>query len=310
MSGPTELQVVHDTSYRYAARVELAHHLGYLQPIATDYQTVSDFRLTILPKPGKIKSDLDSNRNHRFFFSLYAPHNRLHVRAESRVALTERYSKLDPEAGAPWEEVRDSMRYVAGVPFAPMSEFAFASPFVPIHTELRDYALASFTPKRSISAASIDLMHRIYADFSYDAESTQISTPVLEAFTERSGVCQDFAHIMIGCLRALGLAARYVSGYLLTLPPAGRESLIGADASHAWVAVHCPGIGGSGWLDLDPTNDMVPSMSHVTLAIGRDFGDVSPLRGIIRGGGAHSLRVGVSVRRIGTAAKSWHSRSA
>ncbi len=300
MNQPTELHVIHETTYGYAARVELAHHLGYLQPLENRYQGVRNFKLEIRPEPARIKNDVDSNGNHRLFFSLYAPHDRLRVRAESRIRLVPRYLGLNPEVGLPWEHVRDAMRFIVGIPFVAESEFVFSSPFIPIHTELRDYALVSFTPGRSISAAAIDLMHRIFVDFKYESQSTQISTPVLEAFEEKRGVCQDFAHIMIGCIRALGLPARYVSGYLLTVPLPGQEMLVGADASHAWVSVFCPGLeANNGWLDLDPTNDLIPSTSHVSVAVGRDFGDVSPLRGIIRGGGSHTLTVGVSVKRIG-----------
>lgn len=300
----TDFHIVHETSYGYAARVELAHHLGYLQPLEDRYQSVRKFQLEIWPQPGRVKSAFDSFQNARFFFSLYAPHDHLRVRAESRVRLIERFTGLQPESGLPWEQVREAMRYAAGKPLVCESEFVFASPFVPMHAELRDYALASFTPQRSISLAAIDLMHRIHTDFKYESHSTQISTPVLEAFNSRRGVCQDFAHIMIGCMRVLGLPVRYVSGYLLTNPPAGQEALIGTDASHAWVSVYCPGIEvNGGWLDLDPTNDLIPSSSHITLAIGRDFGDVSPLRGVIRGGSSHTLSVGVSVRRVGSGAK-------
>jgi transglutaminase-like putative cysteine protease len=162
--------------------------------------------------------------------------------------------------------------------------------------------LQSFTPERPLLQAAVDLMHRIHADFTYDTDSTQISTPVLEAFNLKSGVCQDFAHVMIGCLRALGLAARYVSGYLMTQPPPGKARLVGADASHAWVSVHCPLIDiNGGWIDLDPTNDLIPGTSHVILAVGRDYGDVAPLRGVIRGGGEHKLAVAVTVAPQGEA---------
>ena len=176
------------------------------------------------------------------------------------------------------------------------TEFAFASPFIPKHRELASYAATSFREGLPVAEAACDLMHRIYREFKYASDSTDISTPVLEAFAARRGVCQDFAHIMIGGLRALGLSARYVSGYLLTQPPPGKARLIGADASHAWVSVWCPSHDDDGcWIDFDPTNDVLPSTNHVTLAIGRDFGDVSPLRGIIRGGGEHTLTVGVTV---------------
>ena len=185
--------------------------------------------------------------------------------------------------------------------FQPASEFAFTSPFVPLHEELRDYAMESLHDERPLAEAAIELMQRIHADFTYAPASTDISTPILDVFERRKGVCQDFAHLMLGCLRASGLAARYVSGYLLTRPPAGQPAMVGADASHAWLSVWCPGLGqplADDWLDLDPTNDCVPGIQHVRVAHGRDFGDVTPLRGVIRGGGRHTLLVRVTTRLL------------
>ncbi len=204
---------------------------------------------------------------------------------------------LDPAATLPWSDVVDRLRYRSASRVWREASFAFPSPFVPRHRELGAYAAASFRDGRPVGEAAADLMTRIHRDFRYVSDSTDISTPVLEAFAARRGVCQDFAHIMLGGVRALGLAARYVSGYLLTRPPPGRPRLVGADASHAWVSVWCPLDDDDGcWIDFDPTNDVIPSTSHVTLAVGRDFGDVSPLTGIMRGGGDHTLTVGVTVR--------------
>ena len=165
---------------------------------------------------------------------------------------------------------------------------------------LRDYAVASFGPGQPVAQGALELMRRIHADFEFKTTSTDVDTPLIEAFEQRSGVCQDFAHLMIAALRMLGLAARYVSGYLLTIPPPGQEALLGADASHAWVQLYCPDTPGlpGGWLELDPTNDLVPDTSHVRLALGRDYGDVTPLRGVIRGGGRHTLDVRVNTRRL------------
>jgi transglutaminase-like putative cysteine protease len=171
------------------------------------------------------------------------------------------------------------------------------SPYIPRLAALRDYAQPSFAPDTPVLAAAIDLMHRIHADFRYETASTGVDTPLQQVLKQRRGVCQDFAHLMIGCLRALGLPARYVSGYLLTIPPPGQPALQGADASHAWVSVYSPGEAG-GWVELDPTNDLLPSTSHVRLALGRDYGDVTPLRGVIRGGGRHTLEVRVRTTRI------------
>ena len=173
----------------------------------------------------------------------------------------------------------------------------FALSMIKLHgfggeTEFWDYALESFTPGRPVLEALLALSAQIHADFRFDPEATSVATPVAEVFAARRGVCQDFSHLMIACLRALGLAARYVSGYLLTEPPPGQPRLIGADASHAWVAVWCPGLG---WIDVDPTNDLQPAAGHITLAWGRDYGDVCPLRGVILGGDSHTYSVGVTL---------------
>ena len=290
------LAVVHETCYHYEAPVELAHHLSYLRPREDQAQTVEAHTLSISPTPDEMQQRMDDQGNWRSIFALSAPHEALVVRACSRVVVRPRHAGLDPAASMPWEEAAERLRYRAGAPYACEAEYTFPSPFVPLHDALRGYALESFTPERPLAEAAIDLMHRIFADFTYAPASTQITTPMLEAFEEKRGVCQDYAHVMLGCLRALGLAARYVSGYLLSKPPPGRPRLIGADASHAWLAVHCPGIeANGGWLDLDPTNDLIPATDHVTLAHGRDYGDVTPLRGVIRGGGGHELTVHVTV---------------
>jgi transglutaminase-like putative cysteine protease len=176
---------------------------------------------------------------------------------------------------------------------------------VPRLAELKRYAAPSAAPGRPVAEVALELMHRIYADFEYCGQSTAVDTPLAEACAQRRGVCQDFAHLLAGCLRACGLPARYVSGYLLTRAPEDGHELLGADASHAWVQAWCPGTpgvpdagAGAGWLDLDPTNDLVPGTGHVRLAIGRDYGDVTPLRGVIRGGGHHDLAVTVRTRAL------------
>lgn len=293
---PRPLAVVHETRYHYDAPVELAHHLSYLRPRDDAHQTVQAHALRISPTPNDVQQSMDDQGNWRSTFALSAPHDALVVHACSRVVVRPRYAGLDLAAGMSWEAAAERLRYRAGAPYAPQAEYAFPSPFVPLHDALRDYALASFPPGRPLPEAAIDLMHRIHAEFTYAPASTQIATPVLEAFEEKRGVCQDYAHVMLGCLHTLGLAARYVSGYLVSKPPPGQPRLIGADASHAWISVHCPGLAANGgWLDLDPTNDLIPATEHVTLAYGRDYGDVTPLRGVIRGGGGHELTVHVTV---------------
>ena len=294
------LDVVHETRYEYDSSVELAQHLAYLSPLTDEFQSVHRHALAVGPEPSWRESGKDMFDNHRDFFSFYTPHNELVVIAQSRVEVRSRFDDVDVERSVPWEQVEAAMKYRAGMSYHPESQFVFASPYVTLHRELGDYARESFSPNRPIAAAAFELMQRIYNDFDYQAASTDVSTPLLSAFRERHGVCQDFAHILISSVRSLGLPARYVSGYLLTHSPENSAAYIGADASHAWCSVHCPGLGVNGdWLDLDPTNDMIPAAGHVTLARGRDYGDVAPLRGVIRGGGEHELSVAVSTTMVG-----------
>jgi transglutaminase-like putative cysteine protease len=296
MNEPLELSITHDTAYTYASSVELAHHIGYLRPLDDIAQSVEAFELSVYPIPSFHINDRDAFGNARVFFSLYAPHLTLQVRSQSRVRIVERYADLDFDGGPDWQSVRDALHYNAQTPWLPETELVFASPYVPLLKELREYARPSFPAGRPLRAAAQELMHRIHSDFVYESGSTDVSTPLIDVFRERHGVCQDFAHVLVGCLRSLGLAARYVSGYLLTQPPPGQARLLGADASHAWASVFCtetPDNGG--WIDLDPTNDIVPATGHITVAWGRDFGDVAPLYGVIRGGGEHELAVAVSV---------------
>jgi transglutaminase-like putative cysteine protease len=291
------LEVEHVTRYRYAAPVDLAQHLAHLRPGDDTTQQVQDFELRIDPAPLYRHNDVDRLGNHRCCFTVTVPHRELQVRTASRVRVLAA-PPLDAAASLAWEAVRERLRYVAGAAYEPASEFVFASPFVPALPALRALALPSFAPGRPLAEVAFDLMARIHADFAYRSASTDIDTPVAEVLSKREGVCQDFAHLMIGALRAMGLAARYVSGYLLTTSPDGGACdapILGADASHAWVAVWCPMTDGTParWLELDPTNRVLPSTRHVRLAVGRDYSDVSPLRGVIRGGGEHRLEVQV-----------------
>jgi transglutaminase-like putative cysteine protease len=289
-----ELDVTHETTYRYTDRVSESHHVACLQPLELPAQSVLAYQLMIEPEAAQRTEHRDAFGNLRVMFAHDTPYEHLTVRAHSRVRV--RAPDIDRDAASlAWETQRDQLRYSAGAPFIPESEFSFASPYVPMHAELADYAALSLTPGRGLLDGAIDLMQRIYADFSYAPDATDVDTPLLEAFVQRAGVCQDLAHVMIGALRAAGLAARYVSGYLLTDPPPGQARMVGADASHAWVSVWC---GPAGWVDLDPTNNVLPSTAHVTLAIGRDYGDVAPLRGVIRGAGKDILDVAVTVAPV------------
>lgn len=294
------LQVTHDTFYDYAPAVETAQHLAYLRPLHTRYQQLLSHTLSIDPPPAQLTQNEDVFGNLRSFFSLDSAHETLRVVAKS-VVLTS--SRELPPSTLSWEDAQNHFRYQSGQRMDAAAEFVFASPFCPRHADFAAYARPSFGPGVGVLDGATDLMHRIYTDFTYESESTQINTPAREALAQRKGVCQDFAHIMIACLRALGLPARYVSGYLLTQPAPGTVKLQGSDASHAWVAVYVPDLPeGDRWCDLDPTNNRAgwhcPGEDYVTLGTGRDFADVSPIRGVIHGGASHTLTVGVTVEPL------------
>ncbi|MGM3278150.1 transglutaminase family protein [Ralstonia sp. 24A2] len=289
------LSISHSTIYHYATAVETAQHLATIRPRACAWQEIVAHQEQIEPSPSYVTSRIDGFGNDVLYFALDTPHDSLLLKSETTVRLLPRWSGLDPAATPAWESVAQRLRYQAGSAFYPEAEFCFASPNIALRPELHAYARQSFRPGMAVVAGAIDLMHRIHADFEYAPTATAFDTPAAQAFVLRRGVCQDFAQVMIGCLRALGLPARYVSGYLRTEPPAGQPRLIGADASHAWVSVFCPE---SGWVDLDPTNDVLADLDHVTLAIGRDYSDVSLLRGMILGGGEHQVDVAVSVQEV------------
>lgn len=306
----TLLEVVHETAYRYAAPVTLAHHLAHLQPMHDEGQELQAFQLQIEPPPDNRRDSRDSAGNLQCHFSLARQHQTLRVLASSRVRLRPRFSGLQPAASPAWDTLAAQLRYVARGRFQPAAEYALPSPFVPRLEELRAWAAPTLQPGRPVAEVALALMRRVYAEFRYESQSTAVDTPLAQALAQKRGVCQDFAHVLIGALRAFGLPARYVSGYLLTRPPEDGPALVGADASHAWVQAWVPGTPGvpasgdsAGWLDLDPTNQLVPDTGHVRVAVGRDFGDVTPLRGVIRGGGRHTLAVGVTTRLLSDAAE-------
>jgi transglutaminase-like putative cysteine protease len=287
------LRVVHETSYDYVPMVRTAQHMARLKPADRGGQKLLEHELSIVPRPAQCTESIDVFGNTRSFFSLEYAHDFLQVRAESLVATA---ARALPGDSVPWEDAAESVRYHRAAHYDPAAEFAFASPYVPRDDAFADYARPCFAPGRPLLDAARDLMHRIHRDFEYETTATDVNTPALEALKLRKGVCQDLAHVMLGCLRSLGLPARYVSGYLLTEPPAGQPRLVGTDASHAWVGVYLPAPHRPGtWVDLDPTNERPAGEDYVTLAIGRDYSDVSPMRGVIHGGANHSLRVAVTV---------------
>jgi len=288
------LKVIHQTTYHYAAPVDVAHHLAALRLAKLPFQRIEQQDLMIAPLPASHGRWIDGYGNARDFFSITGSHAVLNVCSSG---LVERAVPAVPTRGCDWEDLRDSLHFRVGVPYDAAAEFALPSPYVALHPELAAFAAPSFPVGRDILEAVLDLMRRVHEHFTFDPAGTDVETSALDAFKLAHGVCQDYAHVMIGALRAIGLAARYVSGYLLTNPPPGQPRLIGADASHAWVSVYCgAGSGGeSGWLELDPTNDVIVGSKHVTVAYGRDYGDVTPLRGVLQGGGAHTLEVAVTV---------------
>ena len=310
------LHVVHVTRYRYTPWVDNANHVVHLKPASTPSQTLLRHSLQISPLPAQQREVMDVYGNSRSFFSLQTSHGVLRVVADSVVSTSCAWQGCDggerpPMAtppGMPWERVREKFRYRAGAAHSTAWEFVFASPYIPRDDAFTQFARPSFTPGRPLPEAAHDLMERIHSDMVYESHSTEVNTPALAALKQGKGVCQDFAHIMVACCRAMGLPARYVSGYMLTQPPPGQPRLIGCDASHAWASVYCPagdgsdGAGEGQWLDFDPTNNRAPGEDYVTLATGRDFLDVSPLRGVIRGGSRHILEVAVTVAPLDTTA--------
>jgi len=288
-------RIVHRTTYRYKYPVSVGSHVACLKPRALPRQRLAHCELHIQPRPATRTERLDFFGNRLCFFTIQEPHRELVVEARSKVTI-EGNGTPSPQLELPWEEAVNSVFNDLSSAGRDACQFEFESPRIRIRPEFADYALQSFTPGRPMPEALLDLTARIHKDFIFDSRVTNVRTPTEEVFKKRRGVCQDFAHLQIACLRSLNLAARYVSGYLRTYPPPGKPRLVGADASHAWVSAYCPGLG---WLDLDPTNNIVPSNGHVTLAWGRDYGDVSPLRGLILGGGAHKLRVEVDMEPLG-----------
>jgi len=286
-------RVQHITRYSYTDPVQLCRNEAFLLPRQTAYQQCLNSRLEIDPQATDIHERVDFFGNRVNHFAVQNPHEELTISALSEIDVAFNPDDYQRAAAIAWEEARVCChRLDETLNCAP---FLCESPLIACSRALAAYAMPSFTTGRSISEATEDLMQRIYHDFTYDAEFTDISTPLPEVLQHRRGVCQDFAHVAIGCLRSIGLAARYVSGYIETVPPPGQERLVGADASHAWFAVYVPTIG---WLDFDPTNNQKPHEQHITVAWGRDFSDVSPLKGVALGGGHHQVHVSVDVARL------------
>ncbi|HWW21475.1 MAG TPA: transglutaminase family protein [Steroidobacteraceae bacterium] len=326
--------VRHDTLYRYEGDVAHSHQQLHLTPRDSERQHCLSHRIEVIPEPSERSEYQDAFGNTVTRVELEKPHDRLEVVAEMRVRLAP-LPELDLASGEPWESVRDQLRYNAqsrSVSWLEAMRFRGESPYIRIKRVFSDFAQECLIPDTSVVSVAHGVMSKVHSEFRYQPGATDIATPLMEVFSNRCGVCQDFAHLMIASLRSAGLAARYVSGYLYTRPsqpkrprdskaakpstqPAAKASgikeaparqsaiakadeapaaMVGADASHAWVAVFAPP---HGWIGFDPTNNLIINQEHVALAWGRDFGDVSPLRGVILGGGSHQLSVKVAVEK-------------
>ena len=288
-------KILHRTSYHYEFSVTVGHYTARLEPRNLPVQACPWHRLVIRPEPCVRSFRTDAFGNHTDYFEFDGAHQELEVISRSLVKVS---ASCAPQASATpaWESIRGGVLATGISPLTAAGAYAFGSPLIVPSAAFHAYAAPSFSAGRPILEGVCDLNQRLHEDFTFDPTATDAATPIIEAFEKRRGVCQDLAQIMIACLRSHGLPARYVSGYLETLPPPGQARLVGADASHAWVSVFCGGI--HGWIDADPTNNLLPSDRHITIAWGRDFSDVVPLRGITLGAGKQRLKVAVDVEPV------------
>jgi len=288
-------RITHKTDYTYQLPVSLCHNVVRLTPRSTNKQFCKSSVVLITPGPDVLIEYEDFFGNKLVYFTIEKEHTKLSVHVSSEI------EKLIPaEAQWPqnnyttWEEVC-RQTHTLTPELLDVKQFIATTPMTPADEAIAAYAVQSFPPGRSFFEGSKNLMHRIFSDFKFQSGFTTIATPLSVVMKERKGVCQDFAHVAIACIRSLGLPARYVSGYIETLPPPGMQKLAGVDASHAWFSVYIPG---SGWVDFDPTNNIIPAERHITIGWGRDYADITPLRGVIMSSGSHELKVSVDVRRV------------
>jgi transglutaminase-like putative cysteine protease len=284
-------RVIHLTRYGYRNTVSLSHNVARLRPRETGTQRAEQHELTVSPQPSSKNSGVDYFGNHVTWFSVQEPHSELTITAISEVEVSLAL-RPDVSQGSSWEDVRQALLLPLTPEALSARQFTLDSPYIQRAQEFADYAAPSFPAGRPLLQGVLDLTERIHREFKYLPGSTNVGTPVLEVLRNRRGVCQDFAHLQICCLRSLGLAARYVSGYIATIPSPGRPRLVGADVSHAWVGVFAPDFG---WIDFDPTNGLMPSDGHITVGWARDYDDVGPVRGILIGGRQQEMDVSVDV---------------
>lgn len=284
--------ISHKTTYSYFEPVSLCHNIIRLKPRNTGKQLCRNTVIRITPEPDAIDEYEDFFGNRVFYFSIDREHRQLEVQVSSEIDKQEDNATQQIPAFTV-KEVLELLRQKEPM-YNEVRQFILETSMTKVNDDIREYALLSFKPERSLKEAAIDLMQRIFSDFEFRPGFTTISTPLSTVMQQRKGVCQDFAHLAIACVRSIGLPARYVSGYIETISPEGREKLVGTDASHAWFSVFIPSFG---WLDLDPTNNLLPSIQHITIGWGRDYSDIAPLRGIIVSSGLHELSVAVDVKR-------------
>lgn len=287
-------QVIHITDYIYEFPATLCHNLMFQIPQNSPFQEVLEYSCEISPKPSSEAERTDFFGNKYLYFSVERSHKKLTVTSQSVLKLQEpEWVGVDPSQTKPWEEVVDWLHTTEAS--NDIRQYYLESDHVNFWEEIKEYALKSFTPGRPLMEAAIELNTRIFTDFQFTPGFTDISTPLEKVFEHKKGVCQDFAHFELACLRSLGLAARYVSGYIETLPPPGKPKLVGSDASHAWIAVYIPD---HEWVELDATNNLLVNDKHVRVAVGRDFADVTPLKGIVYSGSEQEMKVSVDVTNL------------
>ena len=287
-------RIKHTTAYRYSEPASLSQNELFLEPRATENQKVEETQLNIKPDPQYFRKRLDYFGNCCHIFMVQHPHRELQVDSQFIVTI-EKPRLPEPSSTISWENGVLRTHIPQNPEELDALQYCFASPMIDQVYGAADFAQLSFPAGRPVLLGALDLIARIFKEFEYDKAATTVDTSVVQILEKRRGVCQDFAHLAISCLRSLGLAARYVSGYLETQPPPGKVRLVGADASHAWLSLYVPDVG---WVDLDPTNNVIPEERHITLAWGRDYGDVTPVKGVVMGGGNHKLNVSVDTATL------------
>jgi transglutaminase-like putative cysteine protease len=290
-----KFDVSHKTLYRYSSVVVQSQHLIHMSPRVTPWQAVRHHSLIVEPAPSLLSTDIDTFGNGVTVVEIEVPHKELVLHARSTIETSPR-QKLSPATTTPWDRLHEKFCAPGSACDLEVVQYTCTSRLTSASVEIADYALPSFAPGRPVLECAHNLTQRIFADFRFDSTATDVSTPLMHVFDQRRGVCQDFSHLALACLRAMGVPARYVSGYILTKPPPGQPKLQGTDASHAWIAVWCPEVG---WVDFDPTNELIVTDEHITIAFGRDYDDVSPISGVLLGGDEHTVVVGVDVMPIG-----------